>query len=69
MSELTEQKNRLIVLAAGILNHRLPEYRDDYPKSVPNYIVDGIKKHNKALRVMAIDIRDVADKISKLNNE
>ena len=57
----SEQRSKLIHIAAGLLNNRLPEYRDDYPASVPKYVVEGIKKHNDALRTMAITIREVAD--------
>jgi len=62
----TEQRSKLIHLAAGLLKSRLPDYREDYPKSVPKYVVEGIKAHNNALRIMAIEIREISD---SLNNE
>jgi hypothetical protein len=54
-------KGRLIKHAASLLTERMSEFDDDYPKRFPKKVLREIERHNERLRLMAIDLRLIAD--------
>ena len=56
-------KGRLIKVAAALLTNRMSDCHEDYPKSVPKWVLRDIEKHNDFLRKMAIEIRSISDSI------
>lgn len=60
-SELSCCRERLIRHAATLLMQRLSDIDEDYPKRFPKHVLRDIEKHNELLRVIAIDLRSIAD--------
>lgn len=58
---LTGYKERLIKHAATLLMKRLSDIDEDYPPRFPKHVLRDIEKHNERLRVIAIDLRSIAD--------
>ena len=57
----TETKGALIKVAAALLLGRLSHFREDYPKTMPVNVFREIKRHNEKLRLLAIEVRRVAN--------
>lgn len=58
--------SRLIKLAAAVIagHDFISPYADDNPKTTPRAILDQAEKQRERLRLWAIEIREVADKLS-----
>lgn len=65
--KIRESRSSLIRIAAMLLMRRLPDTMEDYPKSVPKYVVKDVRKHNEMLRVTAINLREIADKLNTID--
>jgi hypothetical protein len=57
-------KGRLISLAGRLLlKCQMSAYREDKPKSVPNYMLDNIERNNDRIKDIAAELRKIADSI------
>ena len=56
-------KSKLIKHAATLLTERMSDIDDDYPRRFPKWALREIEEHNERLRLIAIDLRSVADAI------
>ena len=54
-------KHKLRAIAARLLNERLPEDREAYPKSTPQRVIKAIEKHNEQLRQIVCELIDESD--------
>ena len=56
-------KSKIINHAASLHRERykLSEHAEDYPKRFPNHVLREIQKHNERLRLVACDLRSIAD--------
>lgn len=63
-----EAIQNIMQVAAKLLTVGPSDFREDYPKSVPNYIVLQMKQHREVQRLMAIKLRDSLTELRK-NNE
>lgn len=56
-------KGRLIKAAASLATNRLSELDHDYPERFPKWVLREIEKHNDRLRLMTLEIRDIANSL------
>ena len=54
-------KGQLINHAAALLVKRISDFAEDYPRKFPKWVLREIEEHNERLRLMAIDLRKIAD--------
>ena len=54
--EFAGHKVELVRHAATLLNERLSDFEEDYPKRFSKKVLREIQQHNELLRVLAVDI-------------
>ena len=54
-------KQKIRAIAARLLNERLPEDREHYPKTTPHKVIQAIEKHNEQLRQIVCELIDITE--------
>lgn len=65
MTTKDEAISELMKIAAKLLTRGPSDFREDYPRAVPNYVVREMQKHRESQRLMAIKIKEAIDTLRK----
>lgn len=65
----SDARSLIMKVASKLLTSGPSPFREDYPKSVPNYIVKELASYQEKQRLMAIDLRNALDLLRASNIE
>lgn len=57
----SKEKRAVRATAARLLNERLPEDREAYPKTTPQRVIRLVEKHNEQLRQIVCELIDATN--------
>jgi hypothetical protein len=65
----TEAQSTILSVAAKLLTVQVSDNPDDYPKSMPKWVLKIIEQHNNKQRDWAVELRSAYDNRKKTTSE